>query len=680
MEIEYKPLNTFVFICSISEISAVLQYKKSAPDDIYFIAISREIADSIKRAGHDCILLFDFISTDVENELRKKVLFWIDQWSEKAVGQNKSIKSLLEYKDFSLWWFALPILFPDIERCVQYVEALECMLDTTEVEKVAYIVPSSNTDFPLRLNRDRDLPNKIIDLVCRQRGMQIDKIRGSWNSRLSTYAYSQKIKLFYKGYYRIGIHVTSLLRRLILNFGKHSNEASNRPTVLALSSMLYWREALDEHGRMVFTDSVASSSLVELKQRGYRVIGIDVELNTPSWKRLLGLIQKRKDPSVLWTAMEDLIARVPVGNTRAYKSRLEAMYDRWKNAGLFEKNIMYGRIDIAPLLSGRNKFLFEHYFGIAISYLEALEVSLKRWNPKLMIIVYEEGPHGRAAVLVGQEKHVPTLALQHGTLAGAHVPAYFFTAVRHENRMENPLACPIPTQTAVYGEKTKNMLTRVSAYPKDDVKVVGMPSQDSALRFLRKTGFSEPYEIVKVPQGNPIILVISQPFITREYKDYFVACVIEAAIKCRKVEWVVKLHPSESGTEWEQYLKQKKNEGLLSLVEGNLQPWLLVCTVLVAWYSTTILEAALFKKRVIAIKIPGCANADEYIADGIANGVSNVEELLAALKRVFEPDIDMVHHSENKLDQYISQQDRYASERVADLSETMMGYSEDDEK
>ena len=673
METANKQMKTFVFICSISEISFIHSYKEYNPDDIHFIAVSREIAAAIRTFGRDCSVLFQFLPTHVENDLRKKVLLWIEEWSEKAVGDAASLKSLLEYKDFSLWWFALPVLFPDVLRCVQYIEALEYFLDTMKVKKVAFISPVGDMGFPLRLGRDRELPNKIIDLVCRRRGIQIDKRRAFWKSRFRTNIYNKKIKLFYEGYYRIGIHVISGLRRLILDLGKESGDRPQGPTLLALSSMLYWREAIDEHGNMAYADTVANSSLVELKRRGYHVVGVDVELNTPSWKRLSGLFQKRNDPTVRWTAMEGLTARIPAATSRQIKSRLHSIYTKWENAGLFDGNMQYGSYDLAPLLRGRTEFLFQNYFSQAISYIEALDVSLKRWNPKLMLIVYEEGPHGRAACLVGQQRGIPTIALQHGTLTGPYVPAYFFKTVRYSDSLADRLACPIPTKTGVYGQHTKEMLINVSAYPKYAVEIVGMPSQDHAIKTLRSQRLDGVYHVTKVNRADSIILVISQPFLTVEDKKYYISVILEAAEQLPSCNWVVKLHPSESGQEWKRVLAKSGRNGNVSITKGNTQAWLLVSSLVVAWFSTTMLEAVQFGKPVLAIRIPGCANADDYIRDGIAYGVNEVSGLVNFVQSHFSSKEGAISKEQaNTRSHYVLQSDRYASELVADLVEGLI--------
>ena len=91
MEPSNERIKMVVFICSTSEISLVHSYREYQPDDIHFVAISREIATEVRTVGRDCSVLFEFLSTNGENELRKKTLFGIDQWADSTESGDISI-------------------------------------------------------------------------------------------------------------------------------------------------------------------------------------------------------------------------------------------------------------------------------------------------------------------------------------------------------------------------------------------------------------------------------------------------------------------------------------------------------------------------------------------------------------------------------------------------------------
>ena len=46
--------------------------------------------------------------------------------------------------------------------------------------------------------------------------------------------------------------------------------------------------------------------------------------------------------------------------------------------------MVYGQIDITPLIAGRFEFLFRWYFNQALSYYEAIEEAVKKWNPRCL--------------------------------------------------------------------------------------------------------------------------------------------------------------------------------------------------------------------------------------------------------------------------------------------------------
>ena len=136
-----------------------------------------------------------------------------------------------------------------------------------------------------------------------------------------------------------------------------------------------------------------------------------------------------------------------------------------------------------------------------------------------------------------------------------------------------------------------------------------MPSLDISQKLLRENRVDIAYKALKLDSSKPIILVVSQPFLTNADKHYFMSNIFEAIQKTKMIRWVIKLHPSESGKEWKDLFKTMRGNVDVSFFIVNIHAWILVSQAVVAWFSTAILEAFYLGKTVFAVRIPNCSNA-----------------------------------------------------------------------
>jgi hypothetical protein len=330
--------------------------------------------------------------------------------------------------------------------------------------------------------------------------------------------------------------------------------------------------------------------------------------------------------------------------------------------------VEYHGVRFGEALRGRFGFLLHRYLRETLDHLELAEAVVACERPDLLMIVYEEGPYGRAAIIAGHRHGIPTLALQHGTLSGPFLPAYYFRRVSTDVR-HDPIACPIPTCTAVYGQTTKEMLTRVSTYPEESVAVIGMPTYDAVIRSVVGLASEKVQTELGLRIGEPVVLVLSQPFLSNENRQFFINLVLVGAQQNAEVKWVVKLHPGESSEDWRAAIRTY-GVGNVKLAKGQLHQWLVACRLVVAWFSTAILEAVVYAKPVITVRIPACQNADCYVEDGIVQAVGDQEELVRAVRALLRGGTTYagaVGRSRANLDAHVFQPDGHAAERMTRL-------------
>jgi CDP-glycerol glycerophosphotransferase (TagB/SpsB family) len=147
---------------------------------------------------------------------------------------------------------------------------------------------------------------------------------------------------------------------------------------------------------------------------------------------------------------------------------------------------------------------------------------------------------------------------------------------------------------------------------------------------------------------------------------------LDAAGEIDEVQWVVKLHPSEAASDWESVILRKNLKGI-RIAQGHIQLWLMACSALVAWYSTTMLEAALLNKPVFAVFIPHCPNAEMYVRDGIAARVEDSEALLDKLRPIVHAEGEIaIKTGISNLADHVYKPDGNAAGRVADLVQSLI--------
>ena len=671
-------IKTLVFVTHEFDTHSVLRtVLQQQWKNVVFVAVNESQAEILRREGYDCRLVQDYVDQQGEDEFKKQTIEWIDQWADAAIEGEKSVKEVATYSGVSLWWFMLPVIFPDLLRCIQYVEATRAILNVEKPDRAVIVDVRKRKTHPFRLNHDDNLPGKIVAMTCQAEGVAIEFLEPTYRSSIAWTVKRLKAKIYGWGYYFLGKWSIEKLRKWLTG-GKAEpvEQDGEHPKVMLFSSPVYWRESVSKDGRKIHDDAIAGSCLRELSKNGYHIIGVDVEVNTPNTRQFSVLRQKRRQQGIIWRAIECYASEVSKRKTRARISSLTNLAKKTGSTTRLIESLDYKGGKLGQVMRSRFEFLFERYLPEAVGYLEAIEVAIEFEKPDLLMIVYEEGSYGRAATIVGHRRRIPTLALQHGSLSSPYTPAYYFNRISTDVGAD-PISCPIPTCTAVYGEHTRKMLVEVSSYPEENVEVVGMPSCDSVIDSLDEFSRSEIRATLGLNDKQPLALVISQPFFNQENREFYIETVLDsAAIDPQHVNWIIKLHPSEEETAWDNYISRRQLTDNVRVFKSELYSLLFACDVVIAWFSTVILEASIFSKPVIALQVPGCWAPGEYVEDGLAISVTDADELSHALDGLLnnpEERRRLTDRSRAMLEKYIYRPDGHSAERIKDLVDRLIG-------
>ncbi|MBI4489887.1 MAG: glycosyltransferase [Deltaproteobacteria bacterium] len=662
------------FVCGSFDTGPVLSYLvQERYKEVVVVALEKDQAEEIGRRGFQCRLLQDYTGVGSEGDLRKQALLWIDSWADRPFAGQQAFKATVTYRNVSLWWFMLPVIFPDLLRCVHYVEKVQTVLAREKPERIVLVDVRGRKNYPFRLYHDENLPGKVIALTCEAEGKVVSYVAPHLLSSVFSAGRRWWVELAGLFYYPVGKWLIGQARRgLTGGWVKKVRKKTSKPVVMVLSSPVYWRDTLDESGRRVRDDAVAGSCIASLAKRGYHITGLDFEINKPNLRQFGVLQQKARHNGIQWRAFE-CYRPVNSDRSREQRLRLKALGQEIEKSPEFSGSLCYKGVSLGNILCGRFCFMFNRYLNEAVDYLEGIEVAIEHEKPDLLLIVYEEGPYGRAATIVSHWQGLPSLAMQHGVLTGPYLPAYFFKKVSTDVRRD-PISCPVPTCTAVYNERTREFLTRVSAYPAESVRVVGVPSYDPILRAKETLDRVAIGARLGLEDGKPLILVLSQPFVKEEDWKFFAGAVLGCARRLPELEWVIKLHPSDLASRW----REKANQlGLanLRIISGNLYEWLFVCHIAVSWFSSAILEALVLSRPVIVLRIPGCLNADVFIEDGLVAGVGGMDELMQAINTILSRQAwgdPLTDKKKRALVKHVYEVDGRACERLGNLIDELV--------
>ena len=653
---------------AIEELPEVLRAMQAAGGEQLLVVGDRRIAAAATAAQCPIRVLDYYASSE---DMQKKAVSWIDEWSDSVISGGLSLKEALGYKNFSLWWFFLPVIFPDAMRCLQYVELYKAVFAAEQPSSVICADVSVRPMLPYRLNRAFDLPLRVGIQVAKAMEVPVSTFEVSWRGTWNFWTIYWRRTVSAALYRAFGRRLDGWGRRTIAAIARLAGgrrTSSNHRTLAVFSTPVYWRQEGDWADAPGGRDLIVGRAVDRLAETGaWEIVDIDTEVNVPSLTHYRRFWHKARRAKVRCRPLESYCDRSLRRTVAASRSLLVANWAEWKRDPGFRDSLSYRGVALWPLLCHRLDFLFGEYASVALEHIEAAERVLETERPDAVLMEYEEGSYGRAATVAAAARGVPTIALQHGLHGGPYIPSHYFRAIRWEGVGEQ-VSCPVPTRTAVFGESTRRYLTEMSAYPAAAVAVTGTTIYDDALAF--PAGIVQPAlaRELGLDVNTRIATVLGSIFTEAQDRRSFIENAL-GGIADIGMQCVVKLHPHEDEGTWLDIAMGLGLSPPLLLHEG-LWRAIGAADAVVSWYSTTILDALLLRRPVVVLRIQGKNNPDNF-----AGGVEIVDgrlELAAALGWL---GVDSPQRNERieqglaVLGEHLYQCDGKADRRIANLVE-----------
>lgn len=297
------------------------------------------------------------------------------------------------------------------------------------------------------------------------------------------------------------------------------------------------------------------------------------------------------------------------------------------------------------------------YVGSRFDALKAaIDNALNLLQPHKLVIGYDITPEGRMAVYLCKEKKIPSVCIQHGSIAGEPMDG--------EHIVENYI---------LYGSKAKDYLVEIGNMP-ETLKVFGAPYLDAKLG--NRSNGSQVYQALGIPKENKLILVaLSGPghCTTFEHFNQIVRSLVQFAKVNTKINLIFKLHRKDNIKNYDPIFNQigfscPVIESTNSRFPNDIFFWLNISNILITGSSTVALEAMLKGKPVVTIDYQNQYQNIDFIDLNCTYHVST-EALLSptiniALKQNREDDISI--NSKQFINEYFYTEEKPSSIRIAE--------------
>jgi hypothetical protein len=454
-----------------------------------------------------------------------------------------------------------------------------------------------------------------IENIIRQieKGNKINKIR------------LRNLKLFFgKNYMNFRDFVR---RRMYEKKREESVEDDKKTRILMVSTTRYWMRDYDIKTKSTKKNDVILGSIIEkLKEKDYNISCIDIDYTNKGNFNVLK--EKIRDG---WVPFEYYFNGKTKERATKKIKEIKRIWKKLRKSNDFKSSLKYKEIKLWPFLESRFKQIFSS--ACIYKYVHLIETAkeiIEREKPNVIVMALETGYYARALTLAARKKGVPTIGIQHGVISPTN-HAY----VHKKITVSLPsLDCPVPDKTAVYGNYTKKILTKISSYPQGSVIVTGSPRYDllyNMKKIFNKKDFCKKYGL---DTNKKIVLITTQALNNKEEKEKFLRNTVRALNEIKGVQIVIKPKPDENENFHKKILKEENIKATIILKNSNTYEAILACDLMMTVYSTTAIEAMILNKSVVIVNLTKEPDQMPYVRFGAAIGVYEVKELLQRVKQV----------------------------------------------
>jgi hypothetical protein len=498
---------------------------------------------------------------------------------EKTKIQNKFTYEHFIYQDYSLWWFIYPTIFPTIKKIINFID---------EFEKI--VVKKNFTHVRVVGEFDK---LSLIKQICIKHNIQF-----SFSS--SQYLkYKSKTKLISKIQKNRFKNITETKIKIRKNlFDQNFNIPDISNKILFAIPTIYRRKIYDVFTNTSINGEYIQGSIIKILQKmNFEIIGMDLDYTFRGHSEIL---EQRLNESIPWFPIEKIFSTNTTAAIKIFIKNYLKFISNQDFTILFNYREINFWNEIKPEFV---KLSFLPHLPTYLKIIENFSEFLKKNKPKAVFLPYENGPLALSLMLACESNKIKTIGIQHGIIYPKS-PSYSHDIFRNK---ETPFGMPLPDLTLLFGNYTKNLLTNIGKYPKEQFCVFGNPeffSRDKILSSLKSNNLREKYSI----SSNKKIILFATSKMQQYYNFYGKLNYDEQVWEylLNKLEnsdeyfIILKPHPDENINIYKKILS-KYNIKNVKIIKDDLFELVNLSDLVISIVSTVLIDALCLKTSVIKV-------------------------------------------------------------------------------
>ena len=522
-----------------------------------------------------------------------------------AIAGGRTLKDALTFEGVSLWWF--------VHYWLVYGDGFAGWDDRYRVLRRLVAVLEREPG-PIVLLTDRAGDDLVARAVTDQKGLAY-----RWAAAPLTRLVS-RLDLRWRAEALIRLRMAKLLLRgwLARRIGKNSLTRRGTVDIVFNTSSGSWDARA---GR----DRILGPVTAQAETRGLSVAGLHLDYRRNLGVDTLRLLDRR---IVAWESAVTLRSALgALGRGRAVA--------RSSLGGTLPGQIL--GIDASRLLADRIPVLMGARLPDAVLAIEASRKTLARLQPGRLYVVDAYDLWGQALVVAARERNTASIELQHGVILGNHGGYLHLDGeVASDGAWRAPFA-PVPNVVAVWGEAAKQALIDEGRFPAASIAVTGSPTIEQARHRLNAR--------LDIRQGlglrgeRTTVLFFGVPPHVFPADDAHLRAFLDACRRLPDIQPLLRPHPIDL-TNPQRYRDAAADAGIEAPVLQRANPLdlIIAADVVIAYNSTTALDAMALGRPLIHVNLSGVADLFPFVPEGNAVGVASSGGLFEALALLMKPD------------------------------------------
>jgi hypothetical protein len=459
---------------------------------------------------------------------------------------------------------------------------------------------------------------------------------------------------------------TSFLCRIVSRLLERKS-GGNGKTVLITVHDRDWRSTNSADGRRGKNDIFFGSIIRDLQKKGFRIVTVTpLKADLMSGAKTMISRIKHQQKNLIHKEFNSYWS---MRIWRLENEAKRAFQNAWREASRNERLISVlrkvGWEDELP-------YYFDNIFGYVAESIEMAEKLVNEQSPDFILVSSEHGIIQKSIMIAGRLRKIPTMALQHGTIGHIHKGYLSWKGSISETGDVFSPFCPIPNKTAVFGPYYFDLLTKVGAYPPESVVLTGEPRYDALIKASRSYDRDAFCGRFGLDPSRTLVVVVTENVPIDDGKT-FLKCVLRVLKDFPEIQIVVKPHPAEVGEWYREVLKEEGVNATILSKRADTNEALYACDLLVASYSTVVIEATILGKLSVTAYLAKGKDPTPYFKE-VSLRVYREEDVSPAIRKALYDDKTreaLKRAGAKFVFEHAYKMDGKATERVTSLIEEM---------